>query len=128
MPTPLAQKLQFKPGQKILVLNAPAGYAEQLTKALKDNPLTTRASGKGEGVVLFVSNLAELKTHRAKAFKAVPAAGLVWIAYPKGTGKIKTDLNRDILWQTLEPLGWAGVRLIALDETWSVMRFRRVEK
>jgi hypothetical protein len=49
----------------------------------------------------------------------------VWIAYPKGASKIKTDVNRDSLWQTLEPLGWAGVRLMALDETWSVMRFKR---
>lgn len=128
MPAPLAQKLQFKPGQKILVLNAPAGYAGQLTKALKDNALTTRAAGKSDGVVLFVSDLAELNKHHAKALQAVPAEGLVWIAYPKGTGKIKSDLNRDILWQTLEPLGWAGVRLIALDETWSVMRFKRAGK
>lgn len=124
MPSSLAQKLQFKPGQKILLINAPAGYVEQLTKRLKDNSLSTRASGRYAGVVVFVNNLAELTKHAATAFKAVPSEGLVWIAYPKGTSKIKTDVNRDILWQTLEPRGWAGVRLIALDETWSAMRFK----
>lgn len=125
MPTTLAQKLQFKPGQKILVLNAPTGYAERLAKELKDNTVAARASGKGDGVVVFVNNRAELNQHFAKAFKAIPLEGLLWVAYPKGASKIKTDVNRDSLWQTLEPLGWAGVRLMALDETWSVMRFKR---
>lgn len=125
MPVSLAQKFQFKPSQKILVLNVPTGYAERLAKELKDNPVAWRASGRFDGVVLFINNLAQLNKHAAKAFKAIPPQGLVWIAYPKGASKIKTDVNRDSLWQTLEPLGWAGVRLIALDETWSVMRFKR---
>lgn len=38
-----------------------------------------------------------------------------------------TDLNRDILWNLVEPAGWRPVRMVALDETWSAMRFRREE-
>lgn len=49
---------------------------------------------------------------------------LLWIAYPKGSSQIKTDVNRDTLWKTIEPTGWRPVRQIVLDEVWSAMRFR----
>jgi hypothetical protein len=43
---------------------------------------------------------------------------------PKGGKRAGTDLNRDILWSLVEQHGWAGVRLVAIDDTWSSMRFR----
>jgi len=36
----------------------------------------------------------------------------------------KTDVNRDKLWPVLDPLGWRPVRMVAIDEVWSAMRFR----
>ncbi len=41
-----------------------------------------------------------------------------------GGEKAGTELNRDILWQRVKPLGLEGVALVAIDETWSAMRFR----
>ena len=41
---------------------------------------------------------------------------------------MKTDVNRDKLSATLAPMGWESVRLIALDETWSAMRFRPADQ
>lgn len=41
---------------------------------------------------------------------------------------MKTDVNRDKLWKVMELTGWQPVRLIALDEMWSAMRFKAVEK
>jgi hypothetical protein len=48
---------------------------------------------------------------------------LAWVAYPKA-GRLGPALNRDLLWQELQKQGIEGVRLIALDEVWSAMRFR----
>lgn len=51
--------------------------------------------------------------------------GLLWLCYPKGTAKIKTDLNRDVLRETVAARhGLEGVSLVAIDDTWSAMRFR----
>ena len=127
MPTSLAQKLQLKSG-KLIVINAPKGYAEQLTKELNDLTVSTRASGQAEAVLLFVNSLAEAQNLTPKAGKLVKPAGMLWIAYAKGTSKVKTDVNRDILWKAIEPIGWQPVRQIALDEVWSAMRFKPVEK
>lgn len=127
MDASLIRKLQLKPGQKMVVLNAPNGYYDQLIAALPDNTLNNRAS-KSDAVLLFAVNVAELNKHATKAIGCVPTDGLVWIAYPKGTSKIKTDLNRDHGWEVVTQAGLEGVRLVAIDETWSAMRFRPTTK
>jgi len=123
MPTTLAQKLQIKSG-KLIVLNAPKGYAEVLTTELNHLTVSTRASGQAEAVLLFVNSLAEVAERTPKAIKAVKPDGMLWIAYAKGTSKVKTDVNRDKLWAAVQPIGWQPVRQIALDDVWSAMRFK----
>ncbi len=127
MPTSLAQKLQLKSG-KLIVLNAPKGYAEQLSNELKDIDVSTRAGGQAEAVLLFVNSLAEVTKLAPKAIQAVKPDGLLWVAYAKGTSKVKTDVNRDRLWEAMQPTGWRPVRQIAIDEVWSALRFRPEEQ
>ena len=123
MATPLAQRLQIKSG-KLIVLNAPKGYAEVLTTELNHLTVSTRASGQAEAVLLFVNSLAEVAERTPNAIKAVKPDGMLWIAYAKGTSKVKTDVNRDKLWAAVQPIGWQPVRQIALDDVWSAMRFK----
>ncbi len=125
MPASLAQKLQIKSG-KLVVLNVPKGYADQLTKELKDLTVATRAAGQAEAVLLFVNSLADVDKLAPKAIKAVKPEGMLWLAYVKGTSKVKTDVNRDKLWKVMGTMGWQGVRMIALDDVWSLMRFKPV--
>jgi hypothetical protein len=47
----------------------------------------------------------------------------VWLGYPKAR-KLGTDLNGDSLWELLAGNGIRPVRQIAIDETWSALRFR----
>ena len=49
---------------------------------------------------------------------------MLWFSYPKKTGKIKTDLSRDVGWDSVSKAGWIGVSLISIDDTWSSMRYR----
>jgi hypothetical protein len=127
MPTTLAQKLQIKSG-KLIVINAPKGYADLLAQELKHLAISTRAAGTAEAVLLFVNSLAETEKLTPKAGKLVKPGGMLWIAYPKGSSKVQTDVNRDKLWPVVEALGWRPVRQIALDEVWSALRFKPVEK
>jgi len=127
MPTTLAQKLQIKSG-KLVVINAPKGYAEQLAKELKDLSVSTRLAGQAEAVLLFVNSLAEVDKFTPKAGKFIKPGGMLWIAYAKGSSKVKTDVNRDKLWAAVLPLGWQPIRQIALDDVWSALRFKPVVK
>jgi len=75
-------------------------------------------------ILLFVSSLQELAAYGPAAIQAVEVDGLLWICYPKGSSKIKTDINRDTGWQLLKTMGQEGVALVSLDDTWSAMRYR----
>ncbi len=128
MDSSLVKKLQLKPGQRMVVINPPAGYAERLAKALEGIEVVIKAPSRSEAMLVFVNTLAEVSRLTPKGIRSVKPNGLLWIAYPKGSAKVKTDVNRDRLQEAVEPLGWSGVRLIAMDEVWSVMRFRPARK
>jgi hypothetical protein len=111
----LAKKLNLKDGMKTRVVGKPAGVD-------LDDVVTT-TSAKAEGLLVFVKNLAEVDAKCAPLIEAAKADRIAWVAYPKA-GQLDTDLNRDILWRHLEKQGIQGVRQVALDSVWSVMRFR----
>jgi hypothetical protein len=123
MATTLAQKLQIKPGQRLAVLNAPAGYLARLSAELAGIVVAAEPAPT-DAVLLFVQSLEEATDQAPGVMHSVPTGGLLWIAYPKGTSRIKTDVNRDRLWEALVPTGWRPVRQVALDDVWSAIRFR----
>lgn len=121
--TPL-QKMGVKPGQSVLVLNAPDGGIEKL--GAEPGQASTRAkSGEQFDVVqVFATNQAELAAHLKGALAGLKPGGMLWLAYPKISSKIKTDITRDKGWEQVIKAGFVGVSLVSVDETWSAMRFR----
>lgn len=126
--TNLLKKLRLSAGQKALVLNAPPGYLQSLGELPAGVTLSSQAEGTFDFVQLFIKDRAELENFGQQAFQSVTYDGLLWVCYPKQTGKIKSDLNRDSLWKLMEPTGLSPVMQIAIDETWSALRFRPAEK
>jgi hypothetical protein len=120
----LIKKLQIKPGQRMVIINAPAGYTEQLDPLPDGVDLAKKPEGTFDFVQVFATNSEELKKFIDTAIKAVKHEGLLWICYPKGSSKVKTDLNRDILWGIVDQYNFKGVTLVSLDDIWSAMRFR----
>jgi len=113
----VAAKLGIRPAQSVFVINPPGDYAE-LVGGLP--PGTTVVRHRPADVVhLFARNQVELAEHAVEATAAVKPGGLVWISYPKGGA---SDLKRDVLRDAID--GWQPVSQIAVDETWSAMRFR----
>ncbi len=120
----LTQKMLVRTGQQIALMNAPADYEARLG-ALPDGAAVTRTpDGAYDAVHLFVHNKADIDAHIAQAVAAVKPGGMLWVAYPKKSGSIKTDITRDHGWDALAALDWHAVTQISLDETWSVFRVR----
>ncbi len=128
MATSLLQKLQLKTGQRLVVLSAPEGYAERLAVELPGIELRQPSADAAEAVLLFASSLAEAERLMPEGIRAVKEDGLLWVAYPKGSSGIKTDINRDTLWRASESTGWRPVRQVAMDNVWSAIRFRPAER
>lgn len=133
MPDPaLLKKLRFLPGQRALVLNPPTGYLDRLAPLPDGVALDLAAHAGGVGgydfVQVFVKNSAELAQWTPIAQQAIRYDGILWFCYPKLSAKTPSDLSRDRLWELMKPSGLAPVTQIAIDETWSALRFRPSER
>jgi len=115
----IVAKLQIKPGQRIAVLAA----AAEIPPIAADDSNPPAAAGDADVTVAFVRSRAELDTVAVPAIEAARRDQLAWIAYPKA-GKLGTDLSRDVLAALVIERGLRPVRQVAIDETWSALRFR----
>jgi hypothetical protein len=120
----LAAKLRIKAGHSLLVLDAPDGFLSGSSK-VDTRPL---ARTQYDFVLLFAKNKSGLDKLAPKAIKALKENSLFWIAYPKKTAGIKTDISRDHGWEVLTSAGFESVAIVALDETWSALRFSIADK
>ena len=128
--TTIAKKLLIKPGHSMLLLHAPENYRDQLgTLPVDVEIIETPEDASPQAfdcVLLFASDQSQLASRAPLALSSVRPNGMLWIAYPKKTSQLNTDLSRDAGWDAVTSAGMQGVSLIALDETWSAMRFRLV--
>jgi len=118
----ILKKLKYKDEYKALLLNAPKEYEEEIGKIGFDTQIGT---DKYDFVHLFVNNKAEVDKYGKQVVDCLKYDGVLWISYPKGG--TKTDINRDRGWETIKNLGLRPVSQIAIDETWSALRFRPIE-
>jgi hypothetical protein len=124
------KKMNFKDQPEICVLNAPASFAPNLEAMQGLTALKTDLSGleKLYFGLAFVTKQAEVDAISTAFAEKLTGDGQIWFAYPKGSSKrYRCEFNRDNGWELLGQLGFEPVRMVAIDEDWSALRFRRVE-
>jgi hypothetical protein len=119
--TAVAGKLRVKEGDRVWVSDAsraslvgglPAGASI----------VTERVPAAGTAVALVVADdEATLRSVLDRGVEALAAVPALWIAYPKGN---RADINRDSVWPILAERGLRPITQVALDDTWSALRFR----
>ncbi len=120
---PLLQKLRLPAEGRAAFVNAPAGYVESL--GLPEGIAVTAALDQPcDFVQLFVRDSGELARLGPPAMSARKPGGVLWFCYPKQSSGITSDLTRDAGWRMVYDAGWRGVASVAVDETWSAVRFR----
>jgi hypothetical protein len=120
----LVKKLRIQPGQRMLIANAPAGYAELLGELPEGTEAWETPEGEFDFVHLFVEDSNELADLGPSAIEALKYDGLLWISYPKRSSKVKTDLSRDVMWDLIADTGLRPVAQVSIDPVWSALRFR----
>ena len=126
--TSLVKKLRIQAGQRILIMNAPSGYMDELGDLPEDFDVAQEPSGTFDFVHLFVKNVAELERLGPVAIEAVKYDGLLWMSYPKRSSKVRTDITRDVGWDVLTQAGLRPVTQVSINDVWSALRFRPVEE
>lgn len=127
--TPLWKKLGIKPGFSVALMNAPEGFETLLRGAPKDAAITRDPRGRApvDVAVLFVERRADLEkkfSGAAGRLSDAPGAG-VWIAWPKKSSGVATDVTEDVLREVCLPSGLVDNKVCAIDEVWSGLRFVR---
>ena len=123
----LREKLGYTAGQAVLLLDLPDGMTDPFEGLEHDVAKATRAKpgkAKVDLVLAFTQDQASLATSAKAILGAVTDDAKVWLAYPKKSGKIATDLTRDTAWGPMCDAGWIVVSIVSIDETWSAVRFR----
>jgi len=122
--TPLPQKLGIKPGHRVGLLDAPAGFARVLGKLPADVSVASSLDGREafDVIVLFVTRAAELtRRFRATAKRLDPSGGF-WVAWPKKASGVATDVTEDVVRGVALSSGLVDNKVCAIDETWSGLR------
>ncbi|HKW08504.1 MAG TPA: hypothetical protein VJS19_13145 [Candidatus Dormibacteraeota bacterium] len=127
----LAKKLRLTADHSLAALNVPNTYADLLVPGPREVRKQVRPGQSFDAVLLFVKDVEELRRLGPGAIAAAKDGGLLWIAYPKG-GKV-TDLpatpwwvQRDVLGEVTAIKGYKPVSFVAVDETWTALRFKKV--
>jgi len=127
MPSSLIKKLRIQPGQRLLIVNAPVGYLESLGDLPEGVVVETSGDGPFDFVHVFAKDREEYASLGPAAVAAVKYDGLLWISYPKGSSRVKTDLSRDMMWELVADARLRPVTQISIDPVWTALRFRPAE-
>jgi hypothetical protein len=121
--TPLTKKLGIKAGARVALVRAPEGFERELGRLPDGVRLRTQARGAQDVVLFFATRRAELDRRFDGLARAVAPAGGLWIAWPKRTAGVATDLREGIVRDLGLAHGLVDNKVCAVDDTWSGLRF-----
>lgn len=121
--TPLAKKLGIKAGSRIALVNAPRDFDQVLGDLPEEAQIVRRLASALDIIVFFVLSERALARDFAKLAKRLLPSGMIWIAWPKKSSGVKTDLSFDRVQRTGLDAGLVDVKICAIDETWSGLKF-----
>jgi hypothetical protein len=121
--TPLVKKLGIKSGARFQLVGAPAGF----DRTLGELPAEAKESSRGtlDFAMLFVRRQAELRKDFARLRDRLESNGMLWVAWPKKASKIETDVSENVVREFGLAAGLVDVKVCAVDETWSGLKFVR---
>jgi hypothetical protein len=120
--TPLPKKLGFKPGMRAALLGAPEGFDATLGELPDGVGVTRRLGGHRDLVVVFVTERAQLERRLDALRAAIAPDGMVWVAWPKRSSGVPTDMTEDVVRDVALPAGLVDVKVCAIDAVWSGLK------
>jgi hypothetical protein len=117
--TPLPQKLGVKPGARVALVDAPRGFALELPLEAK---LVDGKAREVDVIVWFVTARAAFAKKLASVSARLQPAGGLWIAWPKKTSGVATDMTENVVREVALPTGLVDNKVCAIDDTWSGLR------
>ncbi len=122
----LFDKLLLKDEKNLLIQGLPSSIEKQFVKlSYSKNVTPLLRTRRIDFALVFAINVNQLNGILSEVLPALQPEAKLWIAYPKSTSKISSDLNRDCSWEVLTANGFEGVVQVPLDHVWSAFRFKK---
>lgn len=118
---PLFQKLGFKPGMRCLSIRAPDHY-QDLLYGVEGVRFFTRVTTV-DIVHVFCRRRRDVAPLFDRALQGVIDGGMIWMSWPKKASPLYRDLTEQDLRDHILPLGWVDVKVCAVDDDWSGLKF-----
>jgi hypothetical protein len=117
------RKLGIKEGSRVGLIRAPENMLELLGELPRDVVLQRRLSGPLDVIVAFFLERASLERRLPALRGALDTAGGLWIAWPKRSSGVATDLGENPIRDLGLAAGLIDNKVCAIDDTWSGLRF-----
>ena len=122
--TPLPRKLGIRPGHRVALLDAPAGFDATLGEL--PDAVTVRRDLDGadplDVTVLFVTERHELAARLDGVRRRMAQDGGFWVGWPKKSSRVPTDITEDVIREVALPTGLVDNKVCAIDDVWSGLR------
>lgn len=120
---PLADKLGFRPGWRVGLLDAPDAYLALVhgTPGVTFAPIGDLA--ECDAAHLFLYDPDEIATAALGGIERLRAGGMLWLSWAKKSSPSHAGVTEDLLRDRVLPLGWVDVKVCAVDADWSALKF-----
>jgi hypothetical protein len=117
--TPLTTKLGINEGSTVALLDAPSGLPLELPPSVR---VRRQARGRADVVVVFVTQFRALERRLDPLASMVFPSGGLWIAWPKRSSGMETDMTDDAVRRLALPRGLVDNKVCAVDAVWTALR------
>jgi hypothetical protein len=121
--TPLAKKLGIKEGSRVALVNAPKDFQSELGELPDNVQFIKRPTKSLDIILLFVLSERALARDFARFAARLTANGMLWIAWPKKSSGVTTDLSEQRVRQIGLDARLVDVKICAIDDVWSGLKF-----
>src|SRR6267154_4466143 len=119
--TPLLKKLGIKPGDHLKIVNEPAAYWDWIAPLPESTVRNSKTSA--DFIHLFVKEKQTFEKEFLKNKKLLNKDGMFWVSWPKKSAKVPTDLDENMIRDYGLNNGLVDVKVCAVDEVWSGLKF-----
>ena len=124
----IVEKLHLTEERNLLIQGLPSSIEKQFAKlSFSKNVTPLLKNRKIDWALVFAVNENQLNGILKDVIPALHEESKLWIAYPKATSKISSDLNRDCSWSALTESGYTGITEVILDHVWSALWWKKCD-
>jgi hypothetical protein len=121
--TPLWKKLGMRAGAQVALVGSPGGFRDALVPLPEHVRIHSRPRGELDLIVFFVSQQSELLRRFPDLVATLTSAGGLWVAWPKKTSTIASDLTFEVVQRIGLDAGLVDNKSCSIDEDWQALRF-----